>query len=269
MYRIGEFSKLSKTTIKALRYYDEMGLLKPQETDKFTGYRLYTTDQLFKLHKIQSYRQIGLSIEEVKLLLSGRNPDQIFKQRREELLSELNNAKDQLSRLEFLLERKQEEQDMTYSAIIKEVPGCLVFSAEFTVHDYDDFMEAIPAIGARVAEKYPDLKCIVPEYCFIRYLDGEYKEKDIRVELCQAIDKLKPDFDDVVFKQLEAAKVVSVMHKGPYARLGEAYAFAMKWIEENGYVVADAPRESYIDGIWNKDNEEDWLTEIQIPIETK
>lgn len=57
------------------------------------------------------------------------------------------------------------------------------------------------------------------------------------------------------------------MHKGPYTRLGEAYA--MKWIEENEYEVADAPRESYIDGIWNKDSEEEWLTEIQIPIESK
>ena len=56
LYRIGEFSKMSKTTIKTLRYYDEIGLLKPEETDKFAGYRLYTTDQLFKLHKIQSYR---------------------------------------------------------------------------------------------------------------------------------------------------------------------------------------------------------------------
>lgn len=269
LYRIGEFSKMSKTTIKTLRYYDEMGLLKPQETDKFTGYRLYTTEQLFKLHKIQSYRQIGLSIEEVKILLSGKNAEHIFNKRKEELISELNNAKDQLSRLEFLLQRKQEENFMSYSAIVKEIPGRLVYSVEFTVPNYDAFMEAIPAIGARVSEKYPDLKCTVPEYCFIRYLDGEYKEKDIRVELCEAIDKQMPDFDDVVFKNIDAAKVVSVMHKGPYTRLGEAYAFAMKWIEENGYVVADAPRESYIDGIWNKDSEEEWLTEIQIPIKIK
>ena len=90
---------MSKITIKTLRYYDEIGLLKPQETDKFTGYRLYTTEQLFKLHKIQSYRQIGLSIEEVKMLLSGKNAEQIFNKRKEELVSELNNAKDQLSRL--------------------------------------------------------------------------------------------------------------------------------------------------------------------------
>jgi len=47
------------------------------------------------------------------------------------------------------------------------------------------------------------------------------------------------------------------------------YAYAFKWIDENGYKTADHPRESYIDGIWNKENEEDWLTELQIPIEKK
>lgn len=56
LYRIGEFSKLTKTTIKTLRYYDEVGLLKPDTIDKFTGYRFYGTDQLVKLHYIQSLR---------------------------------------------------------------------------------------------------------------------------------------------------------------------------------------------------------------------
>jgi DNA-binding transcriptional MerR regulator len=265
LYRIGEFSKMSKTTIKTLRYYDEIGLLKPEETDKFTSYRLYTTGQLFKLHKIQSYRQIGLSIEEVKMLLAGKNTEQILNNRKEEIISEINNAKDRLSRIEFILQ-KQEEIFMSYSAIIKEVPEYLVYSVEFTAPDYDSFLETIPAIGARLEEKYPDLKCSVPEYCIIRYLDGEYKDKDIRVELCEAVEQQKSDFDDVVFKHLDAVKVVSVMLKGPYSRLGEAYAFAMKWVEENGYVVSEAPRESYIDGIWNKESEEEWLTEIQIPV---
>lgn len=44
---------------------------------------------------------------------------------------------------------------------------------------------------------------------------------------------------------------------------------AFKWIEENGYTGADNPRESYIDGVWNKENENEWLTEIQIPILSK
>jgi effector-binding domain-containing protein len=68
---------------------------------------------------------------------------------------------------------------------------------------------------------------------------------------------------------MEPVTAVSIMHKGAYAGLQQAYAYAFKWIEENGYVVADAPRESYIDGIWNKEKEEDWLTELQVPIMKK
>ena len=68
MFRIGEFSKLTKTTVKALRYYDEIDLLKPEFVDEETNYRFYTTKQLVKLHKIQSFRQIGLSIDEIKTM---------------------------------------------------------------------------------------------------------------------------------------------------------------------------------------------------------
>jgi len=49
----------------------------------------------------------------------------------------------------------------------------------------------------------------------------------------------------------------------------QVYTFALKWIEDNGYTEADNPRESHIDGIWNKDKEEDWLTELQIPLVKK
>ena len=59
------------------------------------------------------------------------------------------------------------------------------------------------------------------------------------------------------------------MHRGPYPGLRDAYAFAFKWIEENGYTMAGNPRESYIDGIWNMEDEADWLTELQIPVSKK
>ena len=78
MYRIGEFSKMTKTTIKTLRYYDSVGLLKPEYVDDFTGYRFYTTNQLVELHKIQSFRQIGLSIDEIKAILMGNSFQYIY-----------------------------------------------------------------------------------------------------------------------------------------------------------------------------------------------
>jgi DNA-binding transcriptional MerR regulator len=269
MFRIGEFSKMSKTTIKALRYYDEIGLLKPEQTDPFTSHRFYTTDQLLKLHRIQALRQVGLSIDEIRAIINGQNVVSILEKRKAELMAELNEAEHQLSRIEFILKGKEEENFMSYVATVKELPECIVYSKRMTVPSYDAYFEILPALGQKVAEKYPDLKCIVPGYCFIIYLDGEYKEKDINVEYCEAINEMKPDFEGIHFKKMESVTAVSVMHKGPYQGLPQAYAYAFKWIEENGYAVAEAPRESYIDGIWNKEKEEDWLTELQVPIVKK
>lgn len=270
MYRIGEFSQMSKTTIKTLRYYDEEGLLKPEATDKFTGYRLYTTNQLLLIHRIQSMRQLGLSVNEVKQILSGSvDVSTVLEKRKAEILAELSYTQDQLSRIEFILSGQEEETYMCYQAIIKELPERIIYSVEAVIPDYKAYFDLIPAVGEKVSKKYPDLKCSAPDYCYVRYLDGEYKEKDIRIEICEAVDKLKEDFDDVKFGTIKPVSAVSIMHKGPYSTIGKAYAFAMKWVEENKYTIIDCPRESYIDGIWNKENEEDWLTEIQIPVELK
>ncbi|MCL2163636.1 MAG: MerR family transcriptional regulator [Oscillospiraceae bacterium] len=266
MFRIGEFSKMSKTTIKTLRYYDEIGLLKPEETDKYTSHRFYSTEQLFRLHRIQELRQIGLSINEINLILSGHDFEPILQKRKAELVCGLAEGQNQLSRLEFIL---QGENVMNYSATIKELPECVVYSKKMTVPNYDAYFEVIPEIGKTIVTKYPELKCTVPEYCFIIYLDGEHKEKDINIEFCEAVDKVYPDFDDFKFKIMKAVAAVSVMHKGAYSSLGKAYAYIFEWIEENGYAAADNPRESYIDGIWNKENEDDWLTEVQVPIAKK
>lgn len=268
MFRIGEFSKMSKTPITALRYYDEIRLLTPAQTDPFTGYRFYTTDQLFTLHRIQSLRQLGLSINEIQLVLSGQHQAAVLEKRRQELLGELAERQDQLSRIDFMLQFK-EDHPMKYVAAIKELPACIVYSKRFTAPDYGALFQSIPAIGRQVSKQYPDLKCATPAYCYNVYLDGEYRDHDIHIELCEAVTEKKPDFEDIVFKETPPVTAVSVMHKGPYSNLNEAYAFALKWVEENGYQVGGCPRESYIDGIWNKETEAEWLTEVQIPVVRK
>lgn len=263
MFRIGEFSKLGKTTVKTLRFYDEIGLLEPEETDPFTGYRLYSTRQLVLLHRIHAYRQCGLSIGEIKLVLAGQDAGPILQSRKAELMSELADRQDCLSRIEFILKG---EDNMDYTASVKELPACTVYTKRMTVPNYDAYFDLIPAIGQQMGKQYPDLKCTVPEYCFIMYLDGEYRETNINIEFCESVTEMRPDFDDITFRKMPAATAVSVLHKGAYAGLRNAYAFVFKWIEENGYTVAGNPRESYIDGVWNKDDEADWLTELQVPV---
>lgn len=265
MFRIGEFSKIGKVTVKTLRYYDEIGLLKPDWIDESTGYRMYTTKQLLQLHHIQSLRQIGLPISETMLILSGYDRQKVLAQHRMDVLAERDELEQKLSRINYLLSG-QEERNMNYQATIKQIPACIVYSKVMTVPNYDAYFQVIPAIGEKLAAKYPDLKCATPAYCFIAYLDDEYKEEDIHVEFCEAVTEAREDFDDIVFKEIPATTVVSVMHKGPYSTLRGAYGFAFDWVEKNGYQMAGSPRENYIDGIWNKESEEDWLTELQIPI---
>ena len=269
MYRIGEFSKLSKTTIKTLRYYDEIGLLKPEQIDKFTNHRFYTTVQLVHLHKIQSLRQAGMSIDEIKLILTGHNVNGILEKRKAELLDALEDTKDQLKRIDFILQGKEDESFLSYSAALKELPQCIVYSKKMLIPNFNSYFQMIGEIDREVSERYPNLKRTSPECCFTVYLDGEYREKDFNVEYCEAVEEQKPDFDGIVFKKTDAHTALSVMHKGTYEGLHKAYAYAFKWIEENGYIASDAPRECYIDGIWNREDEDKWLTELQIPIVKK
>lgn len=266
MYYIGEFSKMGKTTVKTLHYYDRIGLLRPEEVDKSTGYRLYTTQQLVDLHEIQSLRQAGLSIEEIQQVFAGADIALILERRHDEIIRELHEREEQAARIAFILSGQEKEFFMDYQATIKEIPSHIVYSKRMTVPDYNSYFEVIPAIGKAVRQANPDLKCAVPEYCYIVYLDGEYKEKDINIEYNEAVLDFGNEVDGIVFRRTEPIQAVSVMHKGGYADLPKAYAFALDWVEQNGYAIADFARESYIDGIWNQQDESKWLTEIQVPI---
>ena len=74
MFKIGDFSKLSQVPVKTLRYYDEIGLLKPAKVDRFTSYRQYSADQLPRLNRILALKDLGLSLAQIAQLLDGDLP---------------------------------------------------------------------------------------------------------------------------------------------------------------------------------------------------
>ena len=98
-------------------------------------------------------------------------------------------------------------------------------------------------------------------------MDEEHKEEDIIIRHNEAVEKFGKESERIKFREIPAVKVLSIFHKGSYDEIGEAYAYIMKYAEENGYKVKGLSREFYIDGIWNKDSVDEWLTEIQLPIE--
>lgn len=270
MFSIGIFSKINKITTKTLRYYDEIGLLKPEYVDDFTGYRYYTSQQLPKLHKIITLKQMGLSLDEIKEVINNPITIEVFlKLKEQDILKNIMAEKAKLLQIRSYLSSMKGEKYFMYNAIIKELPKVIVASMRQVIPSYHALYELCPNVMAKEMERAGCI-CDTPNYCFNIYHDGEYKETDLDVEICEAITELKENTDILKFKTIEAVPTaVCVLHKGSYETIGSAYSFAFKWIEDNEYEVIDNPRESYIDGIWNKDKEEDWLTEIQVPVKRK
>lgn len=96
MLKIGEFSKLSKTTIRALRYYEKEGLFSPSYIDKETGYRYYESNQLEDISTIHFLRQLDFSIAEIKKIMEGAPMLDLLKQKKNELQKELEHTQTKL-----------------------------------------------------------------------------------------------------------------------------------------------------------------------------
>lgn len=263
MLKIGEFSKMCQMTVKALRFYEKEGLLIPASVDEWTGYRFYTTEQLTQAAKIKSYRQLDLSIEEIKAIFKGNNARKILEEKALQLQVQQKEIDIRLSIINHILEKTT----MKYQVTIKNIPEQIVYVVEKRLAKHSDIMQAIPAIGEEVKKLNPDLKCAEPPYEFVEYLEGEYRECNVLIRHVEAVTEFGQESENIKFKKLPAVKVLTIFHKGSYDQIGEAYAFIMKYAEENGYKIAGLSRECYIDGIWNKDSVDDWLTEIQLPIE--
>lgn len=265
MYRIGEFSTLSKTTIKTLGYYEKEGLLLPAYVDQVTGYRFYETRQLIELSRIIALRQIGIPIKDIKQLVNGDDMNTLLKKRKEILEKDLMLYNQQLSKINYLLE----EQFMDYEVITKELPEYTVYYKEGIIQDYSALTNFILSSAKECKTTNPNIKCIEPDYCFVSYLDGEYRESNIKVKYAQAVTEEGIPNDTIQFEKLKPVNAVCIYHQGSYDHLPDAYSFIMNYIEKNGYEIIELPRERYIDGIWNKEKEADWLTEIQVPISKK
>ena len=265
MYKIGDFSKMSKTTIKTLRYYENERLLIPTYVDPHTNYRYYESSQLTELTKIISLRQAGLSINDIKEISIGNSVKEILEKRKIELELELNTLNNKLSKINYLLE----DVNMSNEITIKKIPCCIVYYRDGVISDLSKITEFALETGMLCAKANPTLKCIYPDYCYVSYLDSEYKEKDLMIRYAQAVEKKGVEADGVKFIEIPEVEVVSIYHKGSYSNLRASYDVILKFIESNGYQIVDNVRECYIDGCWNKDSEEDYLTEIQFPITKK
>ncbi len=271
MIKIGEFSKINRVTVKTLRYYDEIGLLKPASVNKFSGYRYYAYEQMPKLHKILAFKAAGCSLEEILMLLNCENTAKIkemLEKKSREIKKAILEETQRQKRMDAIIIRITEDSLMDYNVIVKPLPEVIAASMRKVIKNYGEFNNLYPLMGEDMKRR--NVRCAVPEYCFSIYYDMEYKETDIDVEICQAITGMAEDTEKVKFKKFPGyEKSACAIHKGPYTTIGQAYGVVFKWIKDNGYKVIAPPREAYYDGVWNKDDPNEWLTKVQVPIAQK
>ncbi len=264
MLKIGEFSKLAKTTVKTLRYYDEVDLLKPVFVDN-NGYRYYNIDQLETLLKIVRLRNLDFAIADVKSALASGDIKLALQKHLIKLQTELTKKEQQISLLSNYI-KMVEKGDFMQKYKVKEiiVPEQNVYYRHGVIDSMANLVDYVMQAGAECAKHNPDLKCT--GYCYVTYTAKEYKEKDVELEYVEAVESIGKDSENIKFRVDPEIKAISVEHKGSYMGLRNAYAFALNYVKEHGYTISAPIREVYIDGCWNCKSEDEYLTEIQIPI---
>lgn len=270
LFKIGDFSRLSFVTVKTLRYYDEIGLLKPVRVDRFTGYRYYSADQLPRLNYIIALKDLGLSLDEIALLiqdnLSSSQMRDIFILKKADLQQRVVDEQKRLDRVEKLLKRIEKEGTMPeYQITIKKLDPVLIASIRETIPTYGDCGPLFGEIYKYIAKKFV-FKPAGPPFMLIH--DTEYRERDVDIEIGVPIGKSIKGSERVKIYELPSVEQAAcTIHKGAYTNISEGYNAVMSWCEANDYQPLSPSRELYITNPKDIDDPSKNVTEIQFPVQ--
>jgi len=149
---------------------------------------------------------------------------------------------------------------------IEKLPAIIVATHRTIIPSYDKLGELICEVIMPEMIRI-DCQCAEPSYCYT-IEHGGYKPQNIDIEYCEQMTEKGNDTDIIKFKEIpEVPTAVCMKVYGTYDKLFQAYLDVFAWIEKEGYKISSDPRASYIDGIWNEDNPDKWLTIIQVPVE--
>ena len=262
LYKIGMFAQMNHITIKTLRFYEEQGLLLPAYVDGENGYRYYTMNQMADIQRITALKQAGFTLDDIKLINQGADTAYLLSTKKAALLKKIAELTSQIAVIDGYLSGPAGTLDAP--VLIRTIPAVTVASMKKRIDSYDELFSLMPEMGAEMERL--GCRCALPEYCFTHYLEPGFRDEHILIETCEAVTEKKEDSALVKFRELPEITAACIFHKGSYDKFPETYAAILRFIEDNGYEICGNIRENYIDGIWNKDREEDWLSEIQIPV---
>jgi DNA-binding transcriptional MerR regulator/predicted transcriptional regulator YdeE len=276
MIKIGEFSKLVQVPVATLRYYDQVGLLKPIQVDPFTGYRYYSVSQLPRLNRILALKGLGFSLDQIALVLEeGLTPEQMrgmLRLRHAQISQHLAEVEGQLLEVEARLQQIEREDHLgNYDVILKPVEPLLVASVRAILPSHG-------AVGGLYREVYEALGDHVLEALWpnpgeggttlVLWYDTEFKETDVDGAAAFMLRARVPEAGRMNVFELPAATMAATVHHGTYDTIGDAHEAVMAWIEANNYRIAGPDREI---NLYNKHpirrDDPTYVTEIQYPVE--
>ena len=274
MFKIGDFSRLSLVSVKALRYYDELGLLKPARVDESTGYRYYSASQLTRLNRILVLKDLGLSLQQIALLLDQElTPDQIrgmLRLKQVELHQQLEEGQARLARIDAWLQAFEQEAIMpAYDIVLKKVAPLKVVQVRGVAPSMEQLGPTLDYLFDKVLGYISQHGETALGPGITLYYDTEYREHDISVGACLSFEGELHDGEEVKVVELPAVEMMaSVIHHGSFSTMNQAYNAMSTWIEANGYQISGPTRELNLEYERGGDQSK-FVTEIQFPVEKR
>lgn len=288
MLKIGEFSQLSQVTVKTLHHYDEMGLLKPAHIDPFTNYRYYTVDQLPRIHRIMALKELGLSLEQIGLMLNEEVPAEqirgMLHLQQAQVQQQVRQAQQQLAMIEFRLRLIEAETDFPdLDVVVKplEPMRCLsifVPNSPTLDHAYQQMGTVASALkqaiqdgrihstGKGIDKFYGDtiLESSTPTYERHELLHG-VTEKQGDIEIAD-VGRLTVKEEPVV--ETAVTLMLSASEQGHLASVEKA-TLLRRWAVAQGYKTADYIRFFNYRGPLQTLKPDEFVFEAQLPVETR
>ncbi len=273
MLKIGIFAQVSRISVKMLRHYDDIGLLKPVLVDDYSGYRYYSLEQLPSAHRIIALKEMGFPLDQIALFLNQKLPPEqlrrMLRQRQEELAQQVREDQARLGRVEARLQQIEQEGKMSnYEVVLKKIEPMLIAGISVAVPEGEQVTPAYYRIFTELfhyaGEQGLDIEG--RQLSVDTSLDSGWKvnNAEVTIEAAVRLDRTSPETGRVQVHTLPAVETMAcTIHRGDYDQLGQAYEALLRWTEVNGYEVDGTNRHLYLQ---TGDTVEDNITEVQYPV---
>jgi DNA-binding transcriptional MerR regulator len=271
MFSIGEFARLGAVSVRTLRLYDEMELLRPARVDPETGYRAYTPGQLGQLNRILALKELGLSLTQIRRMLAGITVDELqgmLMLRRAQLETELQAQKNKLLGVEARLRYIATEGTMPADDItIKKIPAIGVVAISTPSPDWEN-EHIVPAVNqSRVQfDELGIARQVKVAGPFVIFFE-QHKDADITVYVGLPVAEPPSELPaPATYRVLPEMEAIVAVRNGPAASIFPVVFHDMtRWASAHGYQPGGPPRDVWIHEIDDIADVDQQVFEVQMP----